>query len=209
MPDEPRRARSAQTCDRARGAGRPNTLRSIPHVRRSAQLTCASMLALLVSVATLLATTAPVAPAASARAASTPRCATSELVMWVNAEGSGTAGSFYYKIEFANLSGRTCTLAGYPGVSAVNLRGRQIGSPAGREVTQKPRVVTLAPEAQTTAIVRVIDVGALPASCRPATAAGFRIHPPGQGTSKLVPFPFRTCSKVGQSPMSVRAVKSE
>ena len=35
--------------------------------------------------------------------------------MWLNPEGSGTAGSFYYKLEFVNLSGRTCTLAGYPG----------------------------------------------------------------------------------------------
>ncbi|MGO9321750.1 MAG: DUF4232 domain-containing protein [Solirubrobacteraceae bacterium] len=176
--------------------------------RRSVRLgACA--LALPAFAAALLATAAPPAPAASARAAGAPSCATSGLVIWLNAEGSGTAGSFYYKIEFANLSGRTCTLAGYPGVSAVNLRGRQIGSPAGREATGKPGVVTLAPEAQATAIVRVVDVGALPASCHPATAAGFRVYPPGQRTSKLVPFPFRTCSKLGQSAMSVRAVKSE
>lgn len=168
-----------------------------------------AVLASLMSVAALLAATAPVAPAANARAARPPRCATSGLVMWLNDEGSGTAGSFFFKIEFANLSGRTCTLSGYPGVSAVDLRGRRIGSPAGREVTQRPGVVTLAPEGQATAIVRVVDVGALPASCRPVAAAGFRVYPTGQTTSKVVPFPFRTCSKVGQSSMSVRAVKTE
>jgi hypothetical protein len=129
--------------------------------------------------------------------------------MWLNSEGSGTAGSFYYHLEFANLSGRTCTLGGYPGVSAVNLAGRQIGASARREVTQRPRVVTLAPEAQTTALIRVVDVGALPASCRPVTAAGFRVYPPGQTTSKVVPFPFRTCSNGGQSAISVRAVRTE
>jgi hypothetical protein len=69
--------------------------------------------------------------------------------------------------------------------------------------------VTLAPEAQTTAIVRVIDVGALPASCRPRTAAGFRVYPPAQATSKLVPFPFHTCSSSSQHALSVRAVKTE
>ncbi|MGD0454111.1 MAG: DUF4232 domain-containing protein [Solirubrobacteraceae bacterium] len=176
--------------------------------RRSVRLgACA--LALLASIVVLLVTVAPSAPAASTGAASAPRCATSGLVMWLNAEGSGTAGSFYFKIELANLSGRTCTLAGYPGVSAVNLRGRQIGAPAAREVTGKPGVVTLAPEAQTTAIVRVVDVGALPASCHPAPAAGFRVYPPGQSTSKVVPFPFRTCSNVHQGTMSVRAVKNE
>ncbi len=168
-----------------------------------------SVVALLLSAAALLATSATVAPAAPARTASLPKCATSGLVMWLNAEGSGTAGSFYYHLEFANLSGHTCTLGGYPGVSAVGLTGRQIGSPAGRELTQKPHTVTLAPEAQTTAIIRVVDVGALPASCRPVAAAGFRVFPPGQTTSKVVPFPFRTCSAAGQSAISVRAVKTE
>jgi Protein of unknown function (DUF4232) len=130
-------------------------------------------------------------------------------VVWLNAEGSGTAGSFYYKLEFANLSGRTCTLGGYPGVSAVDLRGRRIGAPAVREAAGTPRTATLAPEGRTTAVVRVVDVGALPASCRPATAAGFRVYPPGETASKMVPFPFRTCSNAGRSAMSVRAIKSE
>jgi Protein of unknown function (DUF4232) len=171
---------------------------------------CTGALVLAASLAALLATTAPPAPAAGVRVASVPKCATSGLVMWLNAEGSGTAGSFYFRLEFANLSGHPCTLSGYPGVSAVNLDGSQIGSPAGREKTQRPTVVTLAPEGQATAIVRVIDVGVVPASaCDPTTVAGFRVYPPGQKTSKVVPFPFRTCAKVGHSPMSVRAVKAE
>jgi hypothetical protein len=165
--------------------------------------------ALLLSVTAILATSVPVAPAATARVSGTPKCTTSGLVMWLNAEDSGTAGSFYYHLEFVNLSGRTCTLAGYPGVSAVNLSGRQIGSPAGREVTQRPRVVTLAPGGGTTALIRVVDVGALPASCRPVTAAGFRVYPPGQMASKVVPFPFQTCSNAAQRALSVLAVRSE
>ncbi len=168
-----------------------------------------SVAALPLAAAVVLTTSAPAAPAAGAHAAAAPKCATSGLVMWLNSEGSGTAGSFYFHLELANLSGRTCTLAGYPGVSAVNLLGRQIGAPARREVTQRPRVVTLAPEAQTTAIVRVVDVGALPASCHPVTAAGFRVYPPGQTSSKVVPFPFRTCSNAGHSAISVRAIRTE
>ncbi|MGA2454149.1 MAG: DUF4232 domain-containing protein [Solirubrobacteraceae bacterium] len=168
------------------------------------------LLAALVSLVALLAASAAVAPAASVRAASPPRCATAALVIWLNAEDSGTAGSFYFKLEFANLSGHTCTLGGYPGVSAVNLRGAQIGSPAGREIAGTPRTVTLAPEAQTTAIVHVVDVGFVPAStCHPTAAAGFRVYPPGQRTAKIVPFPFHTCALAGHSPMSVRAVKTE
>ncbi len=165
--------------------------------------------ALLAIVAALLAATAPGAPAAPARAASPPKCAASSLVMWLNSEDSGTAGSFYYHLELANLSGHKCTLAGYPGVSAVSLGGRQIGAAAGREVTHTPRTVTLAPEAQTTALIHLVDVGALPASCRPVTAAGFRVYPPGQRSSKVVPFPFRTCSNSAQRALLVRAVKTE
>jgi hypothetical protein len=40
------------------------------------------------------------------------------------------AGSIYYHLEFTNLSGRACTLVGYPGVSAINLSGHQLGSAA-------------------------------------------------------------------------------
>jgi hypothetical protein len=152
----------------------------------------------------------PSSSAQSLAAVSLPKCATAGLVMWLNAEGSGTAGSFYFKLEFTNLSGHACTLSGYPGVSAVNLAGAQIGSPASREVTGTPALVTLAPEAHTTALIHVTDVGFLPASsCHPVAAAGFRVYPPGQRSAKLVPFPFHTCALVGHSPMRVRFVKTE
>jgi hypothetical protein len=179
------------------------------------------MLALVASLATIFAAPAPApvvpsppvprstAPTASAHTASAPRCKTAGLVMWLNAEGSGTAGSFYYKLEFVNFSGRTCTLAGYPGVSAVNLRGRQVGASAKREVTGRPRTVTLAPEGEATALVRVVDVGALPSSCRSTAAAGFRVYPPGETVSKVVPYPFHTCANTRESAMSVRALKRE
>ncbi len=177
------------------------------------------MLPLVVSLATLI--TAPVptgvvssppgsplaAAAAKTHTAAVVRCKTAGLVMWLNTEDSGTAGSFYYKLEFVNLSGRTCTLAGYPGVSAVTLSGRQIGASAKREVTGRPHAVTLIPEGEATALVHVVDVGALPSSCHPTAAAGFRVYPPGESASKLVPYPFRTCANVRESAISVRALK--
>ncbi len=151
----------------------------------------------------------PAVPAAYAHTAVASRCKTAGLVMWLNPEDSGTAGSFYYKLEFVNLSGRTCTLAGYPGVSAVNLSGRQIGASAKREMTGRPRTVMLAPEGEATAIVHVVDVGALPSSCRQTSAAGFRVYPPGESVSRVVPYPFRTCSNARESVMWVRALKRE
>ena len=68
--------------------------------------------------------------------------------------------------------------------------------------------MTLAPEGQATALIDVIDVGALPAACDPVAAAGFRVYPPGQRASKLVPFPFRTCSSAHESAISVRSVSA-
>jgi Domain of unknown function (DUF4232) len=169
--------------------------------------TAAALLAC--ALALIAALSQSVAAPAHARAAAAPRCATSTLVMWVNPDGGGTAGSYYYHVEIANQSRRSCSLRGYPGVSAVDLRDRRVGRPAAREVTGTPATVTLAPGAHTSAIVRATDVGALPpGSCRPAAVAGFRVYPPGNTVSKVVPFPLHACSGPEGS-LRVRAVLTE
>jgi len=138
--------------------------------------------------------------AATGTTASTPRCATSGLVVWANADyGGGYAGGYYYTISFTNLSGHACTLQGYPGVSAVSLTGHQLGSPAGWG-SMKPRVVSLANGATATAQLNIGDAGAF---CRPVTAAGLRVYPPNQTASKVVPIPFGACPHAG--PVWMRA----
>src|ERR1700749_1136129 len=82
---------------------------------------------------------AVVAPAGAKAAA--PACQASQLVATLN-DGSGAAGSTYWKLTFSNL-GPACTLGGYPGVSAVGLNGRQIGSAASRSGTTGGKTVTL------------------------------------------------------------------
>ena len=61
MFDEPGRAHCAQRCDHALSAKRPNALLSAPRGQRSALMTVTPMLALVASLATLLATTAALA----------------------------------------------------------------------------------------------------------------------------------------------------
>src|ERR1700733_14616032 len=78
-----------------------------------------------------------VAASSPALAAGPPACQTGGLVTWLDTNGNGTAGSIFYTLNFTNLSGRRCTLRGYPGVSAVNLRGQQIGRPATRDTTRR------------------------------------------------------------------------
>lgn len=168
--------------------------------------------AALAAVAALAATASPTPPAA---AASTPRCATSGLVVWLDTMGSGTAGGIYYDLQFTNLSGHACTLVGYPGVSAVNLAGHQLGSAASRNTAHAPLAITLASASTAnmagitaTVVLRITDAGVYSqSSCRQVTAAGLRVYPPGQTTSKVVPFPFRACSRTGPVILHVEAVQ--
>lgn len=156
---------------------------------------------LLALVAALVAMT----PGASG-APDFPRCSTSGLVIWISAS-QGTAGHVYHTLVFTNQSGRTCTLRGYPGVSAVNLSGRQLGSAAGRDTATPVRTITLRNDDSAGTTLEIADVGALPASsCGPTDAAGVRVYPPNARASKIVPLPFNACAKkLGF--MNVRAVQ--
>jgi hypothetical protein len=148
-------------------------------------------------------------PASSAATVTTAVCPTSGLVVWLNNEAGGAAaGSTYYKLEFTNLSGRTCTLRGYAGVSAVDLRSRQLGSEAGRNPTHAPSTITLRPGASAVAVLQVADAYNYPAAtCRRTTAAGLRVYPPNQTQSRLVPFPFLACSRSGPVYLHVAPVQ--
>jgi hypothetical protein len=149
---------------------------------------------------------APSAAAHPGRAA-TPACATSGLDVWLNTQGNGAAGTIYYNLEFTNLSGSTCTLFGYPGVSATNLTGTQLGSAAAR-IGATPQTVTLADGATATALVGIAQAGIFPpAQCGPVTAAGLRVYPPGQTQFRKVPFPFPACSMTGPQYLKIYPVQ--
>jgi len=151
----------------------------------------------------------------SAAAAGTPACTSAGLVAWLNTTGSGAAGSTYYALQFTNLSGHTCTITGYPGVSGVDLNGHQIGAPASRNPAHKTKVITLANGASSSslnttalAVLRITDVANYPAAkCGAVTAAGLRVYVPGQKASQIVPFPFRACSKTSGPYLSVESVE--
>ena len=134
------------------------------------------------------------------------RCETSGLVVWLDTRGDGAAGSVYYHLRFTNESGRTCTLAGYPGVSAVDLRGRRLGSPARRNPSPV-RTITLPDGATAAAVLRIVVAGNFPESaCGRVRAAGVRVYPPNQTQAKMIPFPFDACSRAGPVVLGVNAV---
>lgn len=142
-----------------------------------------------------------------AAAASTPRCSSSALAVWLGlGEGGATAGSTYYPLELSNISTHSCRLKGFPGVSAWN--GHQLGRPAQRANAIPPHTVTLARGATAHVLLRITDVGNLPAaSCSPTTATELKVFPPDERAAKFVPFSFQACSKAGPGFLSVRAVE--
>lgn len=136
-------------------------------------------------------------PSGGATSATTP-CTSSGTVVSLDTHGSGAAGSFYYTIDFANHSGRRCTLAGYPGVSAVNASGAQLGRAAARNTAVAATTVTLANGAVASATLQILDVDNILAStCAPTEASGLRVYVPNQTASSVLPFTFRACGKVG------------
>src|SRR5262249_25227234 len=140
-------------------------------------------------------------------AAVTPSCETPGLVIWLDTNGTGKAGTTFFKLHFTNLSGHACTLNGFPFLFAVNLAGRQLRRRAVFP-GPAPRLVTLPNERAATAVLGIVDPGASSHSaCRPVPAAGLRVFPPNQTRSKDVPFPFRTCSRrPGPASLKVGAV---
>jgi hypothetical protein len=170
-----------------------------------AAIACAAALA---TVAVSAATASPARHTGAAASAGTPSCASSELVVWLNTEGNGTAGSTYYNLELTNLSGHACTLFGYPGVSAINLAGKQLGSAAIRNNVGPSSTVKLASGSSAIVVLRITDVDNFPSTaCHRVTAAGLRVYPPNQKKSELVPYPFGACSRSGPTYLSVEAVK--
>jgi len=127
--------------------------------RRLTGTVAAACAAALIPVAALAATASTAAPAA---AASIPACASGGLVVWIS-NVQGAAGTFYYTLNFTNLSGHACTLRGHPGVSTVNLSGNQIGRPArwgnpGNAGHARLRTVRLARGATATAVLAITNV---------------------------------------------------
>jgi hypothetical protein len=130
-------------------------------------------------------------PSPAAQAA-VGKCSTSMLSVWIEKpEGNGALGSRYFYVQFTNLSGRACTLRGAPGVSAVSLSGGRLGAPATLAAVHGPTQL-LGNHATVSSLLKIAVPGVFP-SCHPRLAAGLRIYPPNQRTSKVVPLPVETC----------------
>jgi|SRR5579875_381621 len=146
-------------------------------------------------VAALGVTTAASASMSAHSAASAiPQCRASQLGVWLaSARGSGTAGSIYYPLEFTNLSTSTCYMYGYPGVSAINAAGTQLGAAAGRDSSVKPSVVNIGPGATAHSVLQYVTVQ-VTSGCKPQPGYELKVYPPDQEYSTVGAYDFPSCT---------------
>src|SRR5579859_4621814 len=167
--------------------------------RRIAAITAAAVAAGLIAATAAFATTTT--------AAAIPRCTAAGLGVWVAVgQGNGAAGTIYYPLEFTNLSGHTCYLYGYPGVSALSRTGHQLGSPASWGSLAGAHIVNLKPGATAHTVLAYHDaVVATEPGCDPVnTAANLRVYPPGQRSAAFAAFSFEACSHGGPIWMDIQ-----
>ena len=157
-------------------------------------------------------------------------CPTSGLAAWLGlgaasaatAARPGSAGppgaypghETYYTLEFTNVSDRTCSLFGYPEVSAFRdspVAGDPIAGPIGgtaiRDTSVRPKPVMLEPGATAHAVLRVAS-DTKPAGCAEVTAEELRITLPRQARPSFVATHIPVCSQRGHATLSVQAIQA-
>jgi hypothetical protein len=132
--------------------------------------------------------------------AGAPRCPGSALRVRAVRGGAGL-GTVYQPFEVVNHSGRTCTVSGFPRLTAVDRRGRPIGRPA----RQDPATTTMSGDHSVTIALGPGDAATFEMtygeaanyspSCRPRRSASLRVTVVPAGRSQDVPYRMERCPR--------------
>jgi hypothetical protein len=156
--------------------------------------------AVLLPAAALASSAAPVASDAASQAAS--RCHSAQTRVWFGLPADDATGHSFFQVQISNIGHAACTFRGFPGVSALNSHGNQVGRPAshhGHRVS-----VTLQPGG--TAHFVLVVVSASLVCNHPVQATDLRVFPPGQFAAQSIPLATQACA--GKSVLSVDSVHS-
>jgi len=148
------------------------------------------------------------APAGTRPSAATGRCASSGLRISLGHGAQVTTVVTRYPLDFTNVSGAPCTLAGYPEVTAYQGNKVPVGAAAGRDQSVAARSIVLAPGQTAHA---TLDAAVPAARCGPVRATGLRVVTPGQKGARYVRRPLTACTVVapdGQEYLRVRAIQA-
>jgi hypothetical protein len=142
--------------------------------------------------------TSSASAAPSAPAALIPVCTAADLSVWVNiALVQGAAGTWYYPLEFTNDSTHTCRTWGWPGVSAANATGRQLGDAAQRLHNYTPNWVNIGAGATAHALFSYGAAEVSTSGCKPANASMIKVYPPNQFAADYGFFSLPACTVGG------------
>ncbi|MFI6560918.1 DUF4232 domain-containing protein [Streptomyces sp. NPDC050534] len=127
-------------------------------------------------------------------ASSVHTCTVGDLRLSLGRE-EGAAGSLYQPIRFTNTGRGSCALRGYPGVSVLDSRHRQIG-PAATHSGRSYATVVLAPGHSASAVIRTTN-GPVGGPCA-RTGSYLRVYPPASYKPVLIPAHWKVCSHIFQ-----------
>jgi hypothetical protein len=167
----------------------------MPQLSRRTVATAAAVLAVGTGSATWAATSVSAAPAkAVGQTFIIPRCTPGHLAVWVNADSAdGTSGTTYYHLDFTNIGGDMCHLYSWPGVSATNSAGAQLGMPAIRNPDVPATYVNIPPGGTAYALLGYVDAQPGPA-CEPTSATFLKVYPPDTTGARYAYFPLTVCT---------------
>jgi hypothetical protein len=144
---------------------------------------------------------------ASTTASSISKCSAGDLAVSVDADSAdGTAGTTFFNLEFTNISHSTCALFGFPGVSAVNGNGKQLGNAARRTNNVAYTDVLLAPDHTAHGQLGYTDI-IVDKGCKPTTSFELKVFAPNDTVAKHAFFPISTCT-TGQADLTVSRVEA-
>lgn len=137
------------------------------------------------------------------------RCTAAQIDVVV-APSDNAAGHIGLHIVFTNVSGQTCTMYGYPGVSFVTgPSGSQINDPAQRSAAQGPSTVSVPPHGKAHAALLLVNVANYPPdSCKPIQAAGARVYLPDDTTALFASSRQQICTVKGTGVAQIYPVQA-
>jgi hypothetical protein len=135
------------------------------------------------------------ATSAASAAPVAPTCAPANLGVWVNlSQGSVAAGTASWPLDFTNTGSHACTLYGYPGVSATNANGGQLGRAAARDSLYKAKTVTIPAGGTAHAYLFWVEVlNFTPSACKLGTASLLKVFPPNRKAADDTFFSLQVC----------------
>jgi len=173
------------------------TSRSIAYRRAFAAI--AAVLALGAGSAAWAASSASAAPAAASSAKLIPVCTAQDLSVWVNISlMQGAAGTWYYPLEFTNDSNHTCRTWGWPGVSALNATGHQLGDAAQRSSLYAPHWVNIPAGGTAHALFSYAAALVNTSGCKPVQSSMLRVYAPNQRNTDIGFFALPSCTVGGR-----------